>query len=88
MDVASFVGITFHAEPVAFWDVVQVDAVCMVWSIARVAEKELVLVVLGAADWTWPVDELFLFLLFDPGERVEVGNLFLVFDFVFRDRWP
>lgn len=79
--------VAFHAEPVSSWHAVEADAICMVWSIACIAEQELILVILSAADRTWPVDLFFLFLFLDPSKRIEIGDLFLIFDFVFLDRW-
>lgn len=88
MCVAGIVS-TLIAEPVSFWNMVKrwVKAVCVVWRIASVAEKKLVLILLSSADGTWLVDLLLLLLFLDPSQRIEISNLLLVFDFVFGDYW-
>lgn len=48
-----------------------------------IAQKEDVLVIGRVADWTGSGFLLFLGVLVQPRQRVELGDLLLVFDFVF-----
>lgn len=74
---------TFHAEPGPVGNVLQADAVGMIRRIAPIAQKKDVFMFRGVADWTRS-GRLLLFLgvLVQPSEGVELGNLFLVLDFV------
>jgi hypothetical protein len=77
---------TFHAEPVAFGDVVEADAVRMVGCIAAVAKQEDVLSLCRVADGAW-VGFFFLFfrVLSEPLLHIKLGNLLFVLDFVGRN---
>jgi hypothetical protein len=57
-------------------------AVCVVWSIACIAEEKYIFLIRVTTNRTG-VDLLFLEFVLDPGVWVEFGNLFLVLDLVF-----
>jgi hypothetical protein len=74
---------TLNAVPVAGRNVVQANAVCVVRRIASITEKQNIFPFAGVADWARLLG--FFFLLFhivcEPRLRIELGNLFLFFDF-------
>jgi hypothetical protein len=55
----------------------------MVGNIAPIAEEEDILVISASAYRTGATILLVLEFVFDEGSRVELGNLFLIFNFVF-----
>lgn len=74
---------TLHTEPGAVWDVVQADAVGVIWRITPVTKEEDFFIFCRVADRArCDLFLLFLWILVEPSEGVELGNLFLVFDFV------
>lgn len=74
---------TFHAEPGAVRDIFQSDAMGVIWCVTPVAEKQDFFIFCSVAHRAGrDLFLLFLWVLVEPSEGVELGNLFLIFDFV------
>lgn len=77
---------TLHAEPRTLGDLVQADAVGMIWRVTAVTQEQNVLMIGSVANWTWCRFLLFLGVLVEPCEWIELGNLFLVFNGIFGQK--
>ena len=75
-----------HAEPGAPRNAIKPDAVCMIGSVATVTQQEDLLLICAVADGARCGILLLFRVLVYPGLRVEFCNLFLVFDFVGRQK--
>lgn len=73
---------TLHAEPRTLGHIFQTDTVGVIWRVTAVTQEQNILVIGGIADWTWYGFLLFFGILIQPCERIKLGNLLLVFDFV------
>lgn len=73
---------TLHAEPGTLGDLVQADAVGMIGYITPLTQEQHILVIGSIADRTRSDCLLFLRILVQPCKGIELGDLFLVFDFV------
>lgn len=74
---------TFHAKPASPRNFVKLNAVCMICSVAAIAEEQYLLLVCLLAYDARSCRLLFFLLVVHKGTGVELGHLYLVFDGIF-----